>query len=409
MPFTFVTVVGTYTAGDGVVPSGTVVFTPTSPLRNGSIVITAPVVGRINASGQLKAADGITALTLAATTDPATQPSGATYEVVEFLGGADRRSYEIVVPHTAAPLDLAYTGAATATPMYGYELVGASGAAASAAIATHVGATDPHTQYLTNARGDTRYQALDSDLTTIAAISATTSGMLATDGAGWLRKSYAAVKTALGLSKADVGLDQVDNTSDNAKPLSSAASTALNARQPLNSNLTTIAGLDASTAGAMVTNGAGWLRTPYATLKASLSLTKADVGLGSVDNVADLSKPVSTAQQAAIDASAVLATQVQANPQTAGYTLVLADAGRAVEVTSASAVAVTVPTNATVAFPIGTVLHVTQLGAGQVTVTPAAGVTITGTPGLKTRAQNSEVKLRKRATNTWLVTGDSAP
>lgn len=46
---------------------------------------------------------------------------------------------------------------------------------------------------------------------------------------------------------------------------------------------------------------------PVATLKTDLALTKSDVGLSNVDNTADSAKPVSTAQQAALDAKAKLA------------------------------------------------------------------------------------------------------
>ncbi len=45
-----------------------------------------------------------------------------------------------------------------------------------------------------------------------------------------------------------------------------------------------------------------------ATLKTDLALVKADVGLGSVDNTADTAKPVSTAQQTALDLKAPLAS-----------------------------------------------------------------------------------------------------
>jgi hypothetical protein len=46
---------------------------------------------------------------------------------------------------------------------------------------------------------------------------------------------------------------------------------------------------------------------PVATLKTDLALVKADVGLGNADNTSDLSKPVSTAQQSALDLKAPLA------------------------------------------------------------------------------------------------------
>lgn len=94
------------------------------------------------------------------------------------------------------------------------------------------------------------------------------------------------------------------------------------------------------------------------------------------------------------------------NAQTASYTLVLADKGKAVEVTSASATNVTVPPNSSVAYPIGTVIEVAQLGTGQVTLVAGAGVTLQTPSSLLTRAQFSSLSLRKRATDTWLVTGD---
>lgn len=47
---------------------------------------------------------------------------------------------------------------------------------------------------------------------------------------------------------------------------------------------------------------------PVATLKADLLLVKADVGLENVDNTSDISKPVSTAQQTALDLKAPIAS-----------------------------------------------------------------------------------------------------
>lgn len=70
-------------------------------------------------------------------------------------------------------------------------------------------------------------QPLDSDLTSIAAMDSTVAGMIATDGGGWVKKTYAQVKTALGLAKADVGLGNVDNTADASKPVSTAQATAI--------------------------------------------------------------------------------------------------------------------------------------------------------------------------------------
>ena len=94
------------------------------------------------------------------------------------------------------------------------------------------------------------------------------------------------------------------------------------------------------------------------------------------------------------------------NAQVASYTLVIADAGKQVEISSASGVTLTVPTNAVAAFPIGTTIIIVQTGAGQITVAGSAGVTVNATPGLKLYGQWSTALLLKRATDTWLLSGD---
>lgn len=98
------------------------------------------------------------------------------------------------------------------------------------------------------------------------------------------------------------------------------------------------------------------------------------------------------------------------NSQTVSYTLVLGDAGKLVEMSNASALTLTVPANASVAFPIGTNITILQTGAGQVTLSPVSvDVTINGTPGLKLRAQWSSATLIKRGTNSWVAIGDLTP
>jgi hypothetical protein len=96
------------------------------------------------------------------------------------------------------------------------------------------------------------------------------------------------------------------------------------------------------------------------------------------------------------------------NAQTAAYTLALADNGKMVEMNVASGNALTVPTNANVAFPVGTTITILQTGAGQTTLTPQSGVTINATPGLKLRTQWASATLIKRATDTWVALGDLA-
>jgi hypothetical protein len=77
-----------------------------------------------------------------------------------------------------------------------------------------------------------------------------------------------------------------------------------------------------------------------------------------------------------------------------------------VEISKASAVTLTIPLNATIAYPVGTTIDIIQTGTGQVTIAGAGGVTVNATPGLKLRTQWSSATLLKRAENTWLVYGD---
>ena len=91
------------------------------------------------------------------------------------------------------------------------------------------------------------------------------------------------------------------------------------------------------------------------------------------------------------------------------HTLALSDAGKAVEITSATPVDLTVPTAATVAFPVGTVVEVCQLGAGQVSIVGAVGVAVESRGSLSDLAgQYAVASLRKRAADVWVLVGDLA-
>ena len=95
--------------------------------------------------------------------------------------------------------------------------------------------------------------------------------------------------------------------------------------------------------------------------------------------------------------------------KTAAYTLsALTERDSLVEVSSASGVTISIPTDATLNYPIGTSIDILQTGVGQVTiaaVTPGT-TTVNATPGLKLRTQWSSCTLFKRAANTWVVFGD---
>ncbi len=80
-------------------------------------------------------------------------------------------------------------------------------------------------------------------------------------------------------------------------------------------------------------------------------------------------------------------------------TLVLADNGGAVSYSNASATTSTIPPNSSVAFATGTKIVLMNLGAGVVTVTAGAGVTVNGSD--LTLSQNEGGTCIKTATNTW--------
>jgi hypothetical protein len=94
------------------------------------------------------------------------------------------------------------------------------------------------------------------------------------------------------------------------------------------------------------------------------------------------------------------------------YTTVLADNGKLVTQTNASAIATTIPLNSSVAYPVGAQINIAQMGAGQVTISGAGGVTIASTGATATapklRAQYSTATAVQTATDTWLVVGDIA-
>jgi len=101
------------------------------------------------------------------------------------------------------------------------------------------------------------------------------------------------INTPTGITKSDVGLANVDNTSDANKPVSTATQTALDLK---------LATATAATTYETITNVA--LKAPInsPTFTGTVSgITSTMVGLGNVDNTSDANKPVSTATQTALD------------------------------------------------------------------------------------------------------------
>jgi hypothetical protein len=97
--------------------------------------------------------------------------------------------------------------------------------------------------------------------------------------------------------------------------------------------------------------------------------------------------------------------------QTDDYTAVIADAYQVVELMNkGTAVAYKIPTNASVAFPIGTVLTVLNIGAGVCTISAVTSGTTTvlsagAVAAAPTLAQYKSAACIKTATDTWYVVG----
>jgi hypothetical protein len=98
--------------------------------------------------------------------------------------------------------------------------------------------------------------------------------------------------------------------------------------------------------------------------------------------------------------------------ETASYTAIFANNGQVVTMDNASANTFSIPTNASVAFPIGTQINVLQIGAGQTTIQAVTSGTtsILSTGGTaaapKLRARYSMATCLKAGTDLWYVSGD---
>ena len=220
--------------------------------------------------------------------------------------------------------------------------------------------------------------------------------------------------TVSGITKTMVGLGSVDNTADLAKPVSTAQATAIatakseaiadataqvnaviaSAPAALNTldELAAALGDDANFATS-VTTSLG-LKAPLASPTFTGTVTVAAAGVAFTDG---------TQTKAGVPSLTTIGTEISAayNLSTGGLAL------RDQLIPIAGARAITIPTNATTAFPIGTSIDFYQAsGTGANFVAADGTVTILRTPGLTLRTTYSSATLTKVATNTWLLAGD---
>ena len=283
----------------------------------------------------------------------------------------------------------------------------------------------------------------DADLATLAGTETLTNKTLTSP----------AINTPTGITKSDVGLGNVDNTTDALKPVSTATQTALDLKANLAGATFTgaVSGTSLTLSGDLTVNG-----TTTTINATELSVDDKNIVIGDVATPSDATADgggitlkgttdktfnwvdatdswtssehinLASGKDLKVNGTAVISSTaggfiftdgtqtLEGTPsrtpiiqKTDSYTLsALTERDSLFEVAKATATTITIPLNSAVAFPVGTSIDILQTSTGQVTIAGDAGVTVNATPGLKLRTQWSSATLFKRATNTWVVFGD---
>jgi hypothetical protein len=145
------------------------------------------------------------------------------------------------------------------------------------------------------------------------------------------------------------------------------------------------------------------LTTPTLTLSSTSSTTSGRISFNATDDKIIVGDGTNAVEFAA--------STLAFNPQTGTtYTFALTDKDKMVTANTSATQTYTVPANSSAAFAIGSQVNIIQIGTGQVTISPAGGVSIVSTGATtnspKLRAQYSSATLIKRDTDLWYVVGD---
>lgn len=102
------------------------------------------------------------------------------------------------------------------------------------------------------------------------------------------------------------------------------------------------------------------------------------------------------------------------NTQSANYTLVLTDAGKRIYSANSGATTITIPLNASVAFPVDDgIIQIVNNGTTAIAISPTGGVTLiqdgTGTTGALSVPPASTATLQKVGTDTWFLSQSLTP
>jgi hypothetical protein len=165
-----------------------------------------------------------------------------------------------------------------------------------------------------------------------------------------------------------------------------------------------------------------WNSLPYIASDGDITGVTAGTGLSGGGTSGAVTVSIDTSVTADLTTTQTLTNKTLTDPkinlafdaETASYTAVLANNSQVVTMDNASPNTFSIPTNASVAFPIGTQINVLQIGAGETTIQAVtSGTTTIQSTGAapaapKLRAQYSAATCVKAATDLWYVFGDIA-
>lgn len=316
-----ITVQGTFLKADGSPETGSLEFySKTYVLESAGTTTVVPSVIKATLNAQ-----GYISINVPSTDDPEWTPSGWTYTLVFKLSG-DYSTIHVAIPYDSPNGILPVTQLVPVTPTPPSNGGGSGGGNTGNIDASQVtsgvlsiaripvGTTHSQVAFGDHIHDDRYYTETEVNAALSLKVNLASLSAVATSGSYLDLTNKPTIPTVpvtsvagktgdVALTKSDVGLANVTNTSDANKPVSTAQQTALNAK----ADITSLAAVATSGNYADLSNKPNIPANPVSSVAGrtgDVTLSKSDVGLANVDNTSDLAKPVSTATQTALNAKA---------------------------------------------------------------------------------------------------------